>query len=139
MANILRVINPFFVMEIGDTFEYSKETKMYLSKHNEEFYKVDSDSVNEINSTYKSEFQISAEYAQTLIDEGYLEEVDDDNKKTNFVNIFDEIDTLLKKYEIERNNVSDNIIELPTCLKVERETVLTNMITLLKHLKSLKK
>lgn len=139
MANILRVIDPFFVMEIGDTFEYSKETKMYLSKHNEEFYKVDSDSVNEINSTYKSEFQISAEYAQTLIDEGYLEEVDDGDKKTNFVNIFDEIDTLLKKYEIERNNVSDNIIELPTCLKVERETVLTNMITLLKHLKSLKK
>lgn len=138
MANILRVINPFFVMELGDTFEYSKETKMYLSKHNEEFYKMDSDSVNEINSTYTSEFQISAEYAQTLIDEGYLEEVDDD-KKTNFVNIFDEIDSLLKKYEIECNNVSDNVIELPACLKVERETVLTNMITLLKHLKSLKK
>ena len=138
MANILRVINPFFVMEVGDTFEYSKDSKMYLSKHNEEFYKMDSDSVNEINSTYSSEFQISAEYAKELIEEGYLEEADD-NKKADFVNIFDEIDTLLKKYKTELNNVSDNTVELPACLKVERETVLTNMVTLLEHLKSLKK
>ena len=138
MAKILRVINPFFVMELGDTFEYSNENKMYVSKHNEEFYKMDDGTVNEIKSSYNSEFMISPDYAQSLIEEGYLEEVNDEPKK-NFVNIFDEIDTLLEKYKKSLSNIAEEAAELPACVKVERETVLTNLITLLEHLKNLKK
>lgn len=137
MAKTLRVISPFFVMELGDTFEYSDETKMYVSKHKEEFYKND-DTVNEIKSSYNSEFQISEEYAKSLIAEGYLEIVPESEKST-FVNIFDEIDNLLVKYKSGLKTIEDDMADLPACVKVERETVLTNMITLLEHLKSLKK
>lgn len=137
MAKTLRVISPFFVMELGDTFEYSDETKMYVSKHKEEFYKND-DTVNEIKSSYNSEFQISEEYAKSLIAEGYLEIVPE-SEKSAFVNIFDEIDNLLAKYKSGLKTIEDDMADLPACVKVERETVLTNMITLLEHLKSLKK
>lgn len=138
MAKTLRVIEPFLIMNIGDIFEYSNEEKMYVSRHNEEFYKNDSESVNDIKSSYTSEFKISAEYAKTLVDEGYLEEATEVNDKS-FVNIFDEIDALLLKYKTGLNNIETDMAELPACVKVERQTVLTNMITLLKHLKSLKK
>ena len=138
MAKVLRVINPFFVMELGDTFEYSEDSKMYVSKHKEEFYKMDSDKLNDIKSSYNSEFQISTEYAQSLIEEGYLEEASE-KEKTSFVNIFDEIDNLLNKYKTGLESLEEDMIGLPTCVKVERESVLTNLVTLLEHLKSLKK
>ena len=137
MAKILRVIEPFLVVNIGDTFEYSNEEKMYISKHNEEFYKTD-DSVNDVKSSYNSEFKISVEYANALIAEGYLEEATEISDKL-FVNIFDEIDTLLEKYEGDLKTIDKDMSDLPACVKVERQTVLANMITLLKHLKSLKK
>lgn len=137
MTKTLRVIDPFFVMDLGDIFEWNEDVKMYVSKHNEEFYKVGGESIDEVKSSYNSEFQISEEYAKTLVDEGYLEEVRE--KTTNFVNIFDEIDTLLEKYKNELTTVDKTTAELPACVKVEREAVLTNLVTLLEHLKSLKK
>lgn len=138
MAKTLRVIEPFFVMETGDTFEYSEDAKMYISKHKEDFYRTDKDSANEIKSSYNSEFKISVDYAKSLINEGYLEEATEMEEKT-FVNIFDEIDNLLQKYKIGLKTIEEDMAGLPQCVKVERETVLTNMITLLEHLKSLKK
>ena len=140
MTKILRVIEPFFVMELGDMFEYSEDSKMYVSVHNEDFYNNDNNSsVDSIKSSYSSEFQISVDYAKTLIKEGYLEEVPEAEKNTNFVNIFDEIDNLLTKYKSGLKTIEKDMAELPACVKVERQTVLTNMITLLEHLKSLKK
>jgi hypothetical protein len=46
MTKTLRVIDPFFVMDLGDTFEWDEDVKMYVSKHNEEFYKVGGDSID---------------------------------------------------------------------------------------------
>ena len=139
MAKTLRVIDPFFVMELGDTFEFDAESKMYVSEHKEDFYKLDSDSVDEINSSYNSEFRISTDYAKALLDEGYLEEVNEEETETKFVNIFDEIDSLLTKYRNGLATVDEDTAGLPACVKVERESVLTNLCTLLEHLKSLKK
>jgi hypothetical protein len=139
MAKTLRVIDPFFVMELGDLFEYSEDSKMYVSVHNEDFYNTDGNSVDSVKSSYNSEFSISPDYAKTLIKEGYLEEVSEAEKSTNFVNIFDEIDNLLAKYKTGLKTIEKDMAELPACVRVERQTVLTNMITLLEHLKSLKK
>ena len=138
MAKVLRVIDPFFVVEIGDTFEYSEDIDMYVSHHKEEFYKTDSEKIEDIKSSYNSEFQISKEYAKQLIEEGYLEEATE-REKTTFVNIFDEIDNLLAKYKDNLMTLDKDTADFPACIKVERQTVLTNMITLLEHLKSLKK
>lgn len=136
MTKILKVIKPFFVMENGDTFEYNADTDQYESVYNEEH-----NSSNEYNSTvvssYNSVYRISKEYAKMLLDNGYVEEVDD---KKRFVNIFDEINNKLSEYNNElcvlKSKADENT---PQCLLVEKETVLRNMIKLLEYLKGLKK
>lgn len=136
MTKILKVIKPFFVMENGDAFEYNADTDQYESVYNEEH-----NSSNEDNSTvvssYNSVYRISKEYAKMLLDNGYVEEVDD---KKRFVNIFDEINNKLSEYNEELYNLSRvNNDDTPQCLLVEKETVLRNMIKLLEYLKGLKK
>ena len=136
MTKILKVIKPFFVMENGDTFEYNADTDQYESVYNEEH-----NSSNEDNSTvvssYNSVYRISKEYAKMLLDNGYVEEVDE---KKRFVNIFDEIDNKLNEYNNELYTLKTKAYEnTPQCLLVEKETVLRNMIKLLEYLKGLKK
>lgn len=136
MTKILKVIKPFFVMENGDTFEYNTDTDQYESVYNEEH-----NSSNEDNSTvvssYNSVYRISKEYAKMLLDNGYVEEVDD---KKRFVNIFDEINNKLSEYNNELYALKSKADEnTPQCLLVEKETVLRNMIKLLEYLKGLKK
>lgn len=136
MTKILKVVKPFFVMEEGDTFEYNEETNQYESVYNEEH-----NSSNEDNSTvvssYNSVYRISKEYAKMLLDNGYVEEVDE---KKRFVNIFDEIDNKLNEYNNELYTLKTKADEnTPQCLLVEKETVLRNMIKLLEYLKGLKK
>lgn len=136
MTKILKVVKPFFVMEEGDTFEYNEETAQYESVYNEEH-----NSSNEDNSTvvssYNSVYRISKEYAKMLLDNGYIEEVDE---KKRFVNIFDEIDNKLSEYNNELYTLKTKADEnTPQCLLVEKETVLRNMIKLLEYLKGLKK
>lgn len=136
MTKILKVIKPFFVMENDDTFEYNADTDQYESVYNEEH-----NSSNEDNSTvvssYNSVYRISKEYAKMLLDNGYVEEVDD---KKRFVNIFDEINNKLSEYNNELCALKSKADETtPQCLLVEKETVLRNMIKLLEYLKGLKK
>lgn len=136
MTKILKVVKPFFVMENGDTFEYNADTDQYESVYNEEH-----NSSNEDNSTvvssYNSVYRISKEYAKMLLDNGYVEEV---NEAKKFVNIFDEIDNKLNEYNNELYTLKTKADEnTPQCLLVEKETVLRNMIKLLEYLKGLKK
>jgi hypothetical protein len=140
MAKTLRVVEPFLVLMTGDMFEYDEETNMYVSQRKEEYYENGDSHSKQIKSTFSTNFSISPEYAKDLINEGILEEATEtEQNKTPFVNIFDEIDTLLARYTEQLNDVEENSNDLPACMKIERETVLNNMITLLKHLKSLKK
>ena len=136
MSKILRVIEPFFVMDLGDTFTLSEDGKTYYAEHNEEFRTAKDD--GDLTSTYNSTFAISPKWAQQLIEDGYLEEVDAP-KDSKFVNVFDEIDTLLNKYKSGLQTLDQDTMDLPACVKVERQSVLTNLVTLLEHLKSLKK
>ena len=136
MTKILKVIKPFFVMENGDTFEYNADADQYESVYNEEH-----NSSNEDNSTvvssYNSVYRISKEYAYLLLDNGYVEEV---NETKIFINIFDEIDNKISEYNEELYNLKrKNNEDTPQCLLVEKETVLRNMIKLLEYLKGLKK
>lgn len=135
MAKTLRVINSFFVMEVGDTFVLSEDGKYYISCHNEEFHKNDDD--NSVNSSFTSEYRISPEYAEQLIKDGYLEEVG--SGKKDFVNVFDEIDNLINRYQTELINLDSDLAGEPQCVKVEKNTVLTNLLSVLNHLKTLRK
>lgn len=135
MSNILRVIDPFFITEIGDMFTLAEDGNYEFQK-NEEFHKAGES--NEINSSYTATFKISKDYAQQLVNDGYLEEVNAD-KKANFVNVFDEIDNLIKRYDEQLKNIDIDMANEPQCLKVEKTTVLTNILSVLNHLKTLRK
>lgn len=138
MAKILRVIDPFFDMNVDDTFVLSDDGKFYVAERTEEFHTANADADEDLSSSYKSWFKISIKWAKQLIEEGYLEEVEP--KKTNtFVNVFDEIDKLLKKYQGELEGIPTTMKDVPECLKVERTTVLTNIISVLNYLKALRK
>lgn len=134
MKKTLRVIEPFFTAEIGDTFILD-ENGLYCLQRTEEFHKAgDSE---ELNATFSSTFNISKSYANELIKEGYLEEAQKDIKP--FVNIFEEIDNLIQKYEKDLKNVPEDMKDAPECLKVEKVSVLKNILKVLQHLKDLKK
>lgn len=138
MAKVLRVIKPFYVMEVGDTLQWDEESKMYSSKFNEDFHKSDDEALD-LTASYSSCYEISEPYAKELIETGYLEEVVEDKKDKKFVNVFDEIQTMIDKYTDDLNNVQEDMAHLPECLKVERTTVLTNILSVLNHLNALKK
>lgn len=135
MNKVLHVIEPFFTVEVGDTFEFDDKSNMYVSQRTEEFHKTD-DSNSELRSMFNSNFAISADYAKELIADGYLE---DTMEKKVFTNVFDEIQRLSDKYSDELKNLEEDMAGMPECLKVERTTVLNNILSVLEHLKSLKK
>ena len=136
MSNILRVIDPFFITEVGDTFTRSEDGDTYEFQKNEEFHKAGEES--DINSSYSATFKISADYAKQLIADGYLEEVSTKENKS-FVNVFDEIDKLIKRYTEQLSNIDLDMADQPQCVKVEKTTVLTNILSVLNHLKELRK
>lgn len=137
MKKILRVVEPFFTAELGDTFTFSDKTNLYESQTQEEFRKSDED--DDVTSSYNATFSISKAYAQELIKDGYLEEVDTKTEDKPFTNVFDEIKTLKEKYSSELSKLDEDMKLSPQCLKVERETVLSNLVKVLNHLESLKK
>lgn len=139
MAKILRVIDPFFDMNVDDTFVLSDDGKSYVAEKVEEFHTADTASDDDMTSSYKSWFKISPKWAKNLIEDGYLEEVTPKKPASPFVNVFDEIDKLITKYQDELNNISDTMAQAPECLKVERTTVLSNIIKVLTYLKTLRK
>ena len=137
MTKILKVVKPFFVMEAGDTFEFDENTKQYKSVYTEEHNGADDDS-NTVTSSYNSVYTISEDYAKMLLENGYVEQVQNVKDK-KFVNIFDEINNLYIQYTSDLAELLNAKDDIPQCLKVEKETVLRNMIKLLEHLNSLKK
>lgn len=140
MTKTLKVVKPFYVMEVDDTFELSEDGQSYVSKYNTEYSSANSDGDNVVEAKYNSIFTISVEYAEELVMGGYLEEVTpvaEKKEDSTFVNVFSEIDSLMSKYAKELSQLNDQ--DLPACMKVEKETVLRNMIKVLDHLKSLKK
>ena len=138
MSKILRVIDPFFTMDVDDTFTLSNDGKSYVAERNEEFHTAKDD--GDLSSTFSSTFTLSPKWAQHLIDEGYLEEVTPTEKPSkDFVNVFDEIDKLIEKYNAELVQLPKTMADTPECLRVEKTTVLTNLLKVLNYLKSLRK
>ena len=137
MAKVLRVIEPFFDVDLDDTFVLSDDAKFYVFEKNEEFH-TNSSETEDLTSSLKSTFKISIKWAKQLVEDGYLEEV---NEKANakFVNVFDQIEKLLNAYQEELKLIPETMKESPECLRVERTTVLMNMIKVLSYLKTLRK
>ena len=129
------VVKPFFVMEVGDTFEKT-EKGTYKSAYSTEYASAEADG-DEVSSSYNSTYEISESYAKSLIEEGFL--VEEAKKKDKFVNVFDEIDAMKQQFQYELDHLDEDCEGIPACLKTEKLTVLTNLLTTLNHLSNLKK
>lgn len=135
MTNTLKVVKPFFVMEVGDTFEKT-EKGTYKSAYSTEYASAEADG-DEVSSSYNSTYEISESYAKSLIEEGFL--VEETKKKDKFVNVFDEIEAMKQQFQYELDHLDEDCEGIPACLKTEKLTVLTNLLTTLNHLSNLKK
>lgn len=133
MINRLRVKTPFFNLEVGDILTLSEDKKFYEHVTSEGYDGKDS------HFKFDASFKVDAEYANELLNEGYLEIVLKKVDAKDFKNIFTEIDILIDTYNKELSNLDEEFKEKPACLKVEKRTVLKNLIKVLNHLKTLKK
>ena len=129
MTKSLKVIKPLLSLSIGDALELSKDGKFYVFEYKDHY--------DESNYMFSTTCSFSIEYANELIKEGYLTNYTFAENKP-FINVFDVITNLLKTYQGQLDEVLADT-NLPMCLKVEKQTVLSNMIKLLMHLNSLKK
>lgn len=136
---------PFGSIEPGTTLEYSDDDEMYLfDERNETNLDSDSNSAMMVNN---STIMMTPEYANKLVQKGVLKVVEDlkqtdsQNKKQNFVNVFDEIDRLessindgMKALELRRKSNNDyNYKDATLYYRFEGEK------SILSYLKSLKK
>lgn len=129
MEKTLVVKIPFSTLKKGDVFKLTKDKKFYSCESKQDY------TDKNVHTRCQNETIISVKYAEHLTEEGYLE----CEKDSKFVNIFDEIDRLLNAYDKELSEIPDTMKDSPECLKVEKHTVLSNLIKVLTYLKNLKK
>ena len=143
MIKTLKVVKPFYVdnnleIKVNEIFEWSEDEGLYINEntsvYNPDDSSEDTDTFSSTTKTY-----ISIGYAARLLKYGFLKDTEDVKTKDNFVNIFDEIESLKNEYTKQLNGLIEEYKDSPACLKVEKQTVLTNLINLLNHLGSLKK
>lgn len=137
MIKNLKVVEPFFNLQTGDELTLTEDGKFY--EFNDSDQSVEKTESGNSKFSFSATFKIDSAYAKELIKQGYLEEDIRKNDTTSFKNVFDEIDTMLVKYNEDLNNLDKDFDDKPACLKVEKGTVLKNLIKALNHLKSLKK
>ena len=134
MENKYKVIKPFSYMEVGDEFELT-EDGMYTCEATDGASAEDAEGgVYESYSSYS--YTVSPAVMDKLIKDGFVANAAVENKK--FVNVFDEIDRLQETYTRELASLEDEMKDAPACMKIEKQTVLENLNTLLEHLKTLK-
>ena len=133
MTKTFNVIKPFMHLVPGDTFELNKDGS-YTAKHHDEFNHTDD--TGDYKSSFTSEITVSTDYINNLVDDGIVYA---DEPKKPFVNVFNEIDKMLDAYTKDLNSIDTDMGNAPECLKVEKTTVLKNLITTLNYLKNLRK
>lgn len=139
MGKTLNVIEEFAYLTPGDKFVLSDDGTEYVAEQNEIFNRSD-DKSGAFKSSFSYKLALSPAYARELIKKGILEDpFDVKTNDSDFVNVFDEIDDMIYEYENDLNNIPKTMEDQPECLKVERTTVLKNIVKVLYHLKSLKK
>lgn len=136
MTKTLKVIEPFCTMSVGDKLELSKDGNNYEYSRSDEFNKIGKDGET-YSSSFESTMKFSPAFVKELIRNGFL--VEETTDKQEFVNIFTEIDNLLNHYTEELSSINTNMKGCQECVKLEKTTVLNNLITLLTYLKGLKK
>jgi len=135
MNKTLIVAKPYAWMEPGEKFTLSDNGTMYTNTRVDEYSNTDKDS--DISSRVETSYSISTDAASKLIKAGIL--TDNDTQKSAFVNVFDTMDDMIHTYQDDLDNIDEDMKDAPACLKIEKETVLRNLIKTVSYLRSLKK
>lgn len=135
MNKTLIVAKPYAWMEPGEKFTLSDNGTMYTNTRVDEYSNTDKDS--DISSRVETSYSISTDAASKLIKAGIL--TDNDTQKSTFVNVFDTMDDMIHTYQDDLDNIDEDMKDAPACLKIEKETVLRNLIKTVSYLRSLKK
>ena len=143
MINTLKVVKPFYIdnnleVKANEIFEWSEDEGLYVNE-NTSVYNPDNNDEDTAKFSSTTKTYISIGYADRLLKYGFLKDAEDVKAKDDFVNIFNEIENLKKEYTKQLDWLNEEYKDSPACLKVEKQTVLTNLINLLNHLGSLKK
>ena len=143
MTKTLKVVKPFYVdnnleVKVNEIFEWSEDDGLYVNE-NTSVYNPDDNNEDASGFSSTTKIYLSIGYVDRLLKYGFLKDAEDIKTKDHFVNIFDEIENLKNEYTKQLNGLNEEYKNSPACLKVEKQTVLSNIINLLNHLGSLKK
>lgn len=137
MNKTLQVQKDFDQARVGDIYNLSEDGKSYVYESVEDNSYVDARTGSTISSKNSYRNEISEAYAEKLLSLGYLSAVED--KQKEYKNVFHEMEHLRDTYIENLKNLDEDYKDQPACVKVEAETVLSNMIKLCDHLLSLQK
>lgn len=137
MNKTLQVQKDFDQAKVGDIYNLSEDGKSYVYESVEDNSYVDARTGSTISSKNSYRNEISEAYAEKLLSLGYLSAVED--KQKEYKNVFHEMEHLMDTYIENLKNLDEDYKDQPACVKVEAETVLSNLIKLCDHLLSLQK
>jgi hypothetical protein len=138
MIKTLKVVEPVFNLSTGDVLELSEDGSKYVYEVNENSSNsFDDGSTHDVS--FSSTVSISPEYAMELINDGILENGLQQKTNEDFKNVFSEIDAMIEGYNDQLDRLDDDFKDKPACMKVEKQTVLSNLVKVLIHLRNLKK
>ncbi len=137
MNKTLQVQKDFDQAKVGDIYNLSEDGKSYVYESVEDNSYVDARTGSTISSKNSYRNEISEAYAEKLLSLGYLSAVED--KQKEYKNVFHEMEHLRDTYIENLKNLDEDYKDQPACVKVEAETVLSNLIKLCDHLLPLQK
>lgn len=128
-----KVIKEFASAQKGDMFTYNEDTNLYE-------FSMTTENDNEKCSRYMC---MDEETAEEFVESGNLLVIEDEDKEISAIDklcaLSDLIDTLEAQYKKDHDDIVEayNNQEIPTCVKVEADTVYFNMNQILKKVKEI--
>lgn len=128
-----KVIKEFASAQKGDMLTYNEDTNLYE-------FSMTTENDNEKCSRYMC---MDEETAEEFVESGNLLVIGDEDKEISAIDklcaLSDLIDTLEAQYKKDHDDIVEayNNQEIPTCVKVEADTVYFNMNQILKKVKEI--
>lgn len=128
-----KVIKEFASAQKGDMLTYNEDTNLYE-------FSMTTENDNEKCSRYMC---MDEETAEEFVESGNLLVIEDEDKEISAIDklcaLSDLIDTLEAQYKKDYDDIVEayNNQEIPTCVKVEADTVYFNMNQILKKVKEI--
>lgn len=128
-----KVIKEFASAQKGDMLTYNEDTNLYE-------FSMTTENDNEKCSRYMC---MDEETAEEFVESGNLLVIEDEDKEISAIDklcaLSDLIDTLETQYKKDHDDIVEayNNQEIPTCVKVEADTVYFNMNQILKKVKEI--